>query len=80
MDMSGNVWEWLSDVFQSGQDIIDVSDLDVEDDDVPSYNMIIMKGGSWARPENDSNLSGMNVAMPDEDANDRGFRVAIAKM
>lgn len=80
MDMSGNVWEWLSDMFQSGQDIVDISDLDVEEDDVPSYNMMIMKGGAWSRPESDSNLSGMNVAMPEEEANDRGFRVAIAKM
>jgi hypothetical protein len=52
----------------------------VEDDDVPSYSTMIMKGGSWSRHETDTSLSGMNVAMPDEESNDRGFRVVIAKM
>ena len=80
MDMSGNVWEWLSNIFQSGESIVSAASLDIPDDEVPSYHIMEMIGGSWSKPESDANLSGKNVSMPNEDANDRGFRVAIAKM
>ena len=80
MDMSGNVWEWLSNIFQSGKSLVSMASLDVSDDDVSSYNMMEMIGGSWSKSENEANLSGRYVAMPDEEANDRGFRVVIAKM
>lgn len=80
MDMSGNVWEWLSNIFQPGENIVRAASLDVPEDIVPSYHIMEMIGGAWSKPENDANLSGRNVAMPDEKANDIGFRVAIAKM
>ena len=80
MDMSGNVWEWLSNIFHSGESIVSMASLHISEDEVPSYSMMEMIGGSWSRAENEANLSGRYVAMPDEEANDRGFRVVIAKM
>jgi formylglycine-generating enzyme required for sulfatase activity len=79
MDMSGNVWEWLSNISQPGKTLADIAG-GVPQDEVPSYGLMEMIGGSWKRPEKDANLSGEYATFPDEDTDDLGFRVVIVKM
>jgi formylglycine-generating enzyme required for sulfatase activity len=82
MDMGGNVWEWLANISSTGDDLAEIAG-DVPKDEIPSYGLMEMIGGSWKASEKDSSLDetfyGDKDTFPDESGNDLGFRVVLVK-
>jgi len=82
IDMGGNVWEWLANIFMTGNSLAGIAG-GVPEDEIPSYGTMQLIGGSWRKPEKDATLCeafyGHRDEFPDEDGNDIGFRVVIVK-
>ena len=82
MDMGGNVWEWLTNIFSTGESLAKIAG-GVPNDEIPSYGLMQLIGGSWRKSEKDASLCeafyGHRDDFPDEDGNDIGFRVVVVK-
>lgn len=82
MDMGGNVWEWLSNISEDGDFLAEIAG-GVPEDEIPSYGLMQLIGGSWRKSEKDASLCeafyGHSDTFPDEDGNDIGFRVVVVK-
>lgn len=74
-DMSGNVWEWVSDSYQAGSDVVSGTDRYYFVDDQTSTD-IVFRGGAWG---NDSEVHFRNMFRGGGDLTYRvnyvGFRV-----
>lgn len=82
MDMGGNVWEWLANIFMTGDSLAGIAG-GVQEDEIPSYGTMQLIGGSWKKSEKDASLCeafyGHRDDFPDEDGKDIGFRVVLVK-
>jgi len=82
MDMGGNVWEWLANITSTGDDLAEIAG-GVPEDEIPSYGLMELIGGSWKTSEKDASLCetfyGDKDTFPDESGNDLGFRVVLVK-
>jgi formylglycine-generating enzyme required for sulfatase activity len=83
MDMSGNVWEWLADLSMDGNSLAEIAG-GVPEDEIPSYGLVKLIGGSWKTSEKHASLCeafyGHRDEFPDAVGNDIGFRVVVVKI
>lgn len=73
LDLSGNVWEWVSSVYMAYPYVAGDGR---EDED--STNTSVLRGGSWYGNDNVTRAAGRSLSVPTLEFNFIGFRCAIS--
>ncbi|MDR3012222.1 MAG: formylglycine-generating enzyme family protein [Chitinispirillales bacterium] len=71
-DMTGNVWEWINDIYWSY-----TAEAKTNPTGRASGRSRVIRGGSWASHAQDCRITFRNQAFPDYRAHDIGFRLAL---